>query len=341
MLKRIMAVLLCAAVSVGASMAASAEAPEQVYTGSVVRELGAKAVAWDGKTELQAGGSYVVTKDTTISTKGVVVPHGATLTVKNGAKLWVNSKGSLIIGGKLTVAKGAKLAVSGYLEVSGEGYIGGYGNGTLNVNGELRFGSKSEARFDGGKTVISSTGSVYNKPKSLFVHANATVSIKGKDNGKAFAEPLKKRSLSVKTRKFLYIAMAENDLYSALSYMYPKSYLDALDSKLRESGTDLETLCRTYDEQLAREYSDEAALGAFNADITCWNVGINKYTEVTSLTAEEKAAAKAICGSSSYKVYDVTARFDVTVGCILLLEEQLSFRAVYSRGKWYVFGENS
>lgn len=336
MFKRITAVLLCAAVSVGASMQALAEAPEQVYTGSVVRELGAKAVTWDGKTELEAGGSYVVTKDITISSKGVVIPHGATLTVKNGAKLWVNSKGSLIIGGKLTVAKGAKLAVSGYLEVSGEGYIGGYGNGTLNVNGELRFGSKSNARFDGGKTVISSTGSVYNKPKSLFVHANATVSIKGKDNGKAFTEPLKKRSLSVKARKYLYMAMAENDLYSALCYMYPKSYLDTLDSKLREAGTDLETFCQTYDELMASEYSDEAA---FNTDITCWNVGINEYTEATSLTAEEKAAAKAICGNSSYKVYDVSAKLSVSEGCILLLEEQLSLRAVYSGGKWYVFGE--
>ena len=335
MLKKILAALLCAAVSVGASMAAFAETPQQVYTESVVKELGAKAVTWDGKTELKAGESYVVTKDITISSKGVVVPHGTTLTVKNGAKLWVNSKGALIIGGKLTVAKGAKLAVSGYLEVSGEGYIGGYGNGTLNVNGELRFGAKSEARFDGGKTVISSTGAVYNKPKSLFVHANATVSIKGKDNGKAFTEPLKKRSLSVKTRKFLYTALAENDLYGALRYMYPQSYLDTLDGKFREADTDLKTYCRTFDKQMADEYSEETAV---NADITCWNVGINKYTAVTSLTAEEKAAAKAVCGSSSYKVYDVSARLSITEGCILLLEEQLSFRAVYSGGKWYLLG---
>lgn len=336
MFKRIAALLLCAAVSVGASMAAFAEAPEQVYTGGVVRELGAKAVTWDGKTELQAGGSYVVTKDITISSKGVVIPHGAALTVKNGAKLWVSSKGSLIIGGKLTIAKGAKLAVSGYLEVSGEGYIGGYGNGTLNVNGELRFGSKSNARFDGGKTVISSTGSVYNKPKSLFVHANATVSIKGKDNGKAFTEPLKKRSLSVKTRKFLYMALAENDLYSAISYMYPKSFLDALDSKLGEADSDLKAYCQAYDKQMAEEYSEETA---FKADITNWNVGINKYTEATSLTAEEKAAAKAVCASSSYKVYDVSAKLSIEEGCIPLLEEQFSFRAVYSRGKWYLLGE--
>ncbi|MGN1118777.1 MAG: hypothetical protein ACI4Q4_00365, partial [Oscillospiraceae bacterium] len=159
--KRICALALCAVMAVGAAVPAGAE----VYSASVVQELGAtaKAVEWNGKTALEAGKSYTVSKNVTISKK-VTIPSGTTVTVKNGAKLWVSSKGSLYVKGKLKTESGSTLAITGKLyEYSGK---------VISVSGAMNLSSKAKVTIN-GKFTVNSKGTVKGEPNSLTVGSKA------------------------------------------------------------------------------------------------------------------------------------------------------------------------
>ena len=332
MLRKITAVLLCAAVSAGAATAAFAEEPEQVYTESVVRELGASAVSWNGKTALLEGKNYAVTKDISINSS-VIIPEDTVLTVRKGAKLTIGKNGELIDAGTLSIAKGAKLSVSGRLIIDGECRgIDSEGIGNLKERGEIAFGKAADVRLFGGKTTVYSTGVISGKPQTLYIDKDAAVSIKGKDANKAFSQPLKERSLRAKLSNFFAKAMGDKSTYSAITYMYPASYITFADERLREAGTDLKTFCEEYDKQIAAEeyfpYGDKS----FD-----WRFSISALTAAKALTSEETVTAEAICGSGSYKAYIVEGTVSAVCGCEVY-DEPITVKVIYSRGKWYLLG---
>lgn len=234
--KRLCALALCAALTAGATLPAAAE----VYSASVVHEYAAtKAIEWDGKTVLEAGKSYVVTKNVTVSKK-ITVPSKTTLTVKNGAKLTVSSKGSLYIRGTVNVYSKSTLSVSGKLYE--------YSTKKLTVNGTLNFTKIATVTINGTLTV-NSNGKITGEPKSITLGKNPTITIKGKCTCEKLNKLLKKDSGFPAEDEAAIIKLLEDsntaffvkgDMLGAMKASYPQALIDVMKEELDNIGYDME-----------------------------------------------------------------------------------------------------
>ncbi len=114
-----------------------------------------EVIVWDGKTEIEAGNTYVIT-DTVKLREEITVPEDTKLSVKDGGKLKIYSKGGLIVKGELAVAKGGTLVNSGLINIRKNADFNIYGlfqssvSGTLKVSGDMTI-------YNRGKTEISSS----------------------------------------------------------------------------------------------------------------------------------------------------------------------------------------
>lgn len=321
MFKKIAALVLCAALSVGASAAVSAQ---DVGTAAITRELGAaKAVEWNGKTALKANTSYTVSKNVTVSKK-VTIPSGATVVVKKGAKLWVSSKGTLNVKGTLKAEAGSNIAVSGKLYE--------YRSKIISVSGTMSFGSKSDVTIN-GRLTINAKGVVKGTPKSLSVGKNAVITVKGKNSCAKLAKAVEQADIEKMIAEFAKTALVDGDIYGALEKAYPASCIKYIDDLYVAAGASL----REYCDEFARLYFAELEeSGIKQKDITDVTCAVTKLTDSTSeMPAEEKEQLELIYGKVS-KI--CTAEADLTLFAKTGNQtESLTVVVAQVDGKWYFF----
>lgn len=137
-----------------------------------------QVIVWDGKSEIEAGNTYVVT-DTVKLKKSVEIPEGAKLSVKDGGMLKVYSKGEIIVRGELAIAQGGTIFNSGTINIKKDAEYNIYGlfqssvSGTLKVSGDMTV-------YRQGKAEISSTvklysdSYIYNKGETYFYKSSDT-----------------------------------------------------------------------------------------------------------------------------------------------------------------------
>lgn len=129
-----------------------------------------QVIEWDGKSEITAGNTYVVTETVKLK-KSIEIPEGAKLSVKDGGKLKIYSKGEIIVKGELAVAQGGTLINSGTINVRKKSEFNIYGlfqssvSGKINISGDMTVYNK-------GKAEISSSVKVY-KNSSVYVKGEA------------------------------------------------------------------------------------------------------------------------------------------------------------------------
>lgn len=132
---------------------------------SVTASAERQTIEWDGKSEIVAGNTYIIT-DTVKLKKQIEIPEGAKLSVKEGGELKIYSKGGLTVNGELAVARGGKLVNSGLINVKKQSEFNIYGafqssvSATLKVSGDMTV-------YRQGTAEISSTVLLY---KSSYIY---------------------------------------------------------------------------------------------------------------------------------------------------------------------------
>ena len=331
MFRKISALILSSVLLAGMTTA-FAETPAPMQTAQVVQEYAAKAAEWNGKTELKAGKSYVVTKDLAI-TKAVTVPKGAKLTVKNGAKLSVGAKGSLTIKGTASVGKGSTLAVSGKLALAK--------GKKLTVSGTVKLGKKSAATLNGIVT-LKKGGVISGEPKTLDLGENAKLTI----NGKLSSQKLIKAYDSAAIAQFMEDACEkmyiEGDIYDFFEQAYPKGVVAAMEEE--------------YANELAEYgYTDDVSLKEAINSMGSYIVEIMKYQlggDITDIKLSEPTItyidADKLPESDFAPLYgkieraaDASAKYTLCAGDNTSEQNDIGGIMVYSGGKWYLYIESA
>ena len=136
---------------------------------SVTASAERQVIEWDGKSEIVAGNTYIIT-DTVKLKKQVEIPDGAKLSVKDGGVLKIYSKGGLLVNGELAVAKGGKLTNSGLINVKKKADFNVYGSFQSSVSATLKV-SGNMTVYNKGTAEISST---------VLLYKSSNILIKGK-----------------------------------------------------------------------------------------------------------------------------------------------------------------
>lgn len=136
---------------------------------SVTASAERQVIEWDGKSEIVAGNTYIIT-DTVKLKKQVEIPDGAKLSVKDGGVLKIYSKGGLLVNGELAVAKGGKLTNSGLINVKKKADFNIYGSFQSSVSATLKV-SGDMTVYNKGTAEISST---------VLLYKSSNILIKGK-----------------------------------------------------------------------------------------------------------------------------------------------------------------
>ena len=119
---------------------------------------------WDGKTKMQSGVNYYISKDTKLR-GNFGVPAGSRLLIKSGARLVVYTERSLNVRGILTIEPGAELMTSGTLTVFESAGLENFGSFKASVSALVRIA---------GDFINRSTGSMI-ASTSLNVYKNGTL----------------------------------------------------------------------------------------------------------------------------------------------------------------------
>ena len=328
MFKKIAALTLSGIIMAGMTTA-FAEAYEPVQSASVVMEYDAAAIAWNGKTTLKAGKSYVVTKDVTIN-KEVTVPKGTSLTIKNGAKLSVGFKGSLKINGTVTVGKGSTLAVSGALsQAKGKKLV---------VSGTVKFGKKSTVDINGSVTVKKG-GVISGEPKAANVGDSAKFTVSGKLTSQKLLNAYDTVQITDLVNRLYEKAFVEGKV----SEMFKESVPEALykvavaeyEEAIAESGYEMEYSFDEYMDSLG-EFLVAVYTEAFDGQpIT----GI-KVTEldINPISLEDLPESEyASCYGKIERAADVKGVAVLCAGEQTSEEIHLNGTMVYCGGKWYLY----
>lgn len=320
MLKKILALALSSAIM---SCGAVAFAEECYTPDTIVTEqsYAAKTTKWNGKTSLEAGKSYVVSSNVTISKK-ITVPSGTTLTVKNGAKLSVGTKGALYIKGTVSVAKGASLSVNGKLYE--------YKSGKLTAAGTVSLSKKSTATIK-GKLTVKSTGVIKGAPKSLTLAQTAVTSIKGKNLCEKLDAAIDKNAISDLINDYFTLVLKDVDLYGAVKRVYPESYVEYLDGLFKAEGTTLKEYCEQYNgfvKELFAEYFDITDV----SDVTVTVESVTDSPEKSFAVTENWGFDGNPEKSRLVKIKLSVKTGDGTVS------DTGSFTCVEYDGEWYIIG---
>ncbi len=139
-----------------------------------------QVIVWDGKTEIEAGNTYVIT-DTVKLKKSITIPEDTKLSVKDGGTLKIYSDGEIIVKGELAVARGGTLINSGMINVKKNSEFNVYGLFQSSVKGSIKL-SGNMTVYRQGKAEISSTVKIfkdsylYNKGE-LFFYKSSDVTL--------------------------------------------------------------------------------------------------------------------------------------------------------------------
>ncbi len=320
MFRKIIAAVLSAVMAVSCLTAAAGA--EEMQTASVMREYGATAVRWNGKSELQAGKTYAITSNVTISKK-VVIPSGTTLIVMKNAKLWVSSKGSLYVKGKLSIRSGCTLAVTGTLYQ--------YKGKSIQNYGEIRFSNKANVTLN-GKTTVYADGAVTGTPKKLSVGPNADIVCKGENGCKKLDIYIDRTAIETRLDSFFTKAIQKSDMYGAVKTVMNAAYIKAMDEAMTSLGTTFEQFCKAFGE----EYT--VSLGEENIDPKKVKSIDVKITEIEAELPEEELKTIADTYYNGYdKCFEV--EFEVTVKTDThTYTEETEATVIRQNGKWYMLG---
>lgn len=340
MFKKVTAFLLSAVIMAGASTAVYAESIPQTVT--VEQEYGASAAkVWDGKTTMKAGQKYVLKKSVTISKK-VTIPKGTTLTLNKGAKLTVGSKGTLEVKGKLVVKSGATLTVTGKMTTAK--------GSSVSDSGTIKLTKNKAAVTIGGTFTIAKSGKITGTPKSIKLGSAAKVTVKGTNSCKKLKNLLNKETSADTTEadrqeieKMLNTFMnkaLKGDMYGAFQEVYPKSYIEALDTMFAEYGYTFEQFINEYFTSMMKEAGVDVKTLAAAADAV--KVKVTKLTDcLKDLTNDEKALL-ADCGDIT-KAYIADISVEVE-GAAADLSQYITsgntaqMKVGYAGGRWYGIG---
>lgn len=316
--KRIITAGAAAAILAASSLTAYAEAP-RTETAAVAQTLGASAAEWNGKTALQAGKSYVVSKNVSIS-KSVTIPAKTTVTVKNGAKLWITSNGKLLVKGTLKMQKGSTLAVTGTLNL--------YKGKVLSSSGEVRFGNKSTVTLS-GKFTSTQYGSITGEPKKLTVGDSAVINITGKNSSSKLDTIVKSAGAEKMVNSFFVTAIEKQDIYSALKAAYPQKMIDRLTEIFSENGASLKNYCKEF----GKEYFAE--IEAQGIDLSDVSVSV----KLSGLSSDKAASDKWVTDiyGKNCGFYKAEAKITMKSGKKTLTEEMTLHLIQSKDGAWYYF----
>lgn len=317
MKKRMLAALLCAAVMGTTGLSASAALTETV----VMRELNASAAEWNGKTALQAGKEYVITKNVTVS-KEVTVPANTKVTIKNGAKLWISSKGYLDVMGTVRIDKGGTLAVTGWLSHRGK---------TIANYGALNFSPKSRVYLY-SRFYNKPTGVIKGEPYILAI-GKVNISPESRVNSEEFQEMLLKALCADVYNK----AAIDKAMTAAVETALPPAMLTELERIFAADGNmSFEQFCKEFGDKFVRQFEDEyGSIDRIGTDFI-------KVTDISQrLTDEEKALL-----NTYYKGYERVVSADVTLVLYVtmlseydeptMLLEDITVKAALVGTKWYL-----
>ncbi|MBP1543012.1 MAG: hypothetical protein J6A16_02850 [Oscillospiraceae bacterium] len=322
MFKKIVSAMMCAAVLCTTSVTSFAESGGIPTSESVVISV-TKATEWNGKTKLESGKEYVVSKNITISKK-MTIPSKATVTVEKGAKITVSSKGSLYVKGTLEIEKGATLSVKGKLYE--------YKSKTINNYGTISFGSKANVTIK-GKLNNKSTGVIKGTPKKVTVSSTAVISNSGKNSTKKLNKYIDSTAIEKKLENILGKIAKDLDIYSALKEGLPRAMLDELEIVFPEAfGMGFKEFC----DLLKQEYELALKEEGFDMEtIKSVDVKITKLTEIKTLDSDAKATADMFY-SGWTKVYEV--QFDLTAKTSAgnTTSEPQTISVIFWNGDWYL-----
>lgn len=181
---------------------------------------------WNGKATLEAGKTYYVEKNISISSK-VTIPAKTTLVVRKGVTLTVKSNGTLYIKGTLNIEKTAKVSVSGTLNL--------YKSKILKNYGTLSLGKTSIITLS-GKLTNYSTGTITGTPKKLTKGKTAVITNKGKIKTKGIIEAPAELPSETEIAALIKTAMESfiinNDYKKIMDITIPKEYYDVLEAEM-------------------------------------------------------------------------------------------------------------
>lgn len=342
MFKKISALILSGVLLAGMTTA-FAEAPVQ-QTVTTEAQYYAGASEWNGKTELKAGKSYVVTKDVTIS-KAVTLPKGAKLTVKNGAKLTIGKNGALTVKGTLTINKKSTLNVKGSLTIAK--------SKKLVVSGNVTFAKTAKVKLN-GKVTINKTGKVSGEPKSLSVGSSAKITANGKITSAKLYKEYDKAYLTDMCQSECEMTFVEGNFYGYLESFFPKAVFEIAkadtEKQLEEYAKELEAMGYDDVEITFEEYLDGVlemivALASMEFD----GAAITGVEPAGDISIEYMDISELNLDENSYAEYygDIERVADVTYPYVLKSGDQvsevitMSGVCVYSGGKWYLYCEDT
>lgn len=137
-----------------------------------------QTLVWDGKSELTAGNTYVITETVKLH-KTFEVPEGTKLSVKKGGELKIYRDGGLTVKGELAVAQGGKLVNSGTINIKKSAAFNIYGtfqssvSGTLKISGDMTVYKQGTAEIS-SKVLLYKSSYVYIKGSTDFYKSSDT-----------------------------------------------------------------------------------------------------------------------------------------------------------------------
>lgn len=336
--RKITALLLGAAVMAVSSSVAFAESVPQDQTIYIEREMGASSVkTWDGKSALEAGKSYVLKKNVTLSKK-VEIPKGTTLTVNSGVKLTIGTKGSLYIRGTLFLKSNSTLLVSGKLYT--------YSGSKISDSGAIKLTTNKAAVTIYGTLTVNKTGTFSGTPKSMSLSRNAKVTINGKNTCKKLTSLVETvntmKAIGNRLTTLMTKMMVDKDYYGAIKDAVPAALLKKSQNEYKAAVAAME------DPGIFADMSYEDFVNKFckavcdplfeeNGDVKSVKLEVTKITNILkTLTDEEKALFDG-CGNIT-KAYNAKVKSNVVFDGKTSSEE-FEVKMVYIGGKWYICGE--
>ncbi len=140
-----------------------------------------QVIEWDGKSEISAGNTYIVT-DTVKLKSEITIPEGAKLSIKDGGELKIYKKGNLTVRGELLISDEGKIFNSGTISVKKGAEFNIYGllqssvSGNINVSGEMTIYRQGIAEISSALKLYKDA-LIYNRGElHLYKSSNSTIS---------------------------------------------------------------------------------------------------------------------------------------------------------------------
>lgn len=341
--RRLTALLVGAAIMAASSTAVYAENVPQTQV-TIRQELGASsAKTWDGKSALEAGKKYVLSKSVTISKK-VEIPKGTTLTLNKGVKLGIGAKGSLYIRGTLSMKAGSTLSVSGKLYT--------YSGSKISDSGSIKLNTNKANVTIGGTFTVNKTGAVSGAPKSIKLGKNAKVTVKGKNTCDKLAELIggdsaadkEKQEIETMLNGMFDELLSTGNLYSTIKKAVPASYIEKAEKEFEEQIKELDTTG-----EMAGMTMEDLVNGLFsvmieeiNKSIDSLKISVVKLEDCKGKLTEDQLLLFADCKNIE-KAYLADLKVDVkykegyeAADSELSVADTVQITVVKADGNWYL-----